>query len=355
MFSFRTTPMEDQLDRALLDGRVGCFCTPNCWDPRRERYMHEIFAERRNLVVHFHPVSSELSPNTERIEFSLDELRTLDAVVVEIQDIGTRSFGRTRDVMRLMKTLVELGDEAPAMYVADHLNPLGRVVEGTMPSPECWDDIPKVVHRHGLTLGELCNLYYSEIGAKFPLHVVSALASDSSRQLLPWTIAPASDIPGMFSSYMYVGGCLWKGTSITPSLGTPRPYEYIGAPFIKHRALDRLPSPEGILMRPCGFTPSYGPYAGESCYGYQIILTPGAEYHSLLHTLQLMRWFSERYSQFELHDDFYGMLADATLVEYIKGHISYQDVREHVKTEEQKWIRKAKRFCLYGDLPYRIK
>lgn len=355
MFSFRTTALEDQLDRALLDGKVGCFCTPNCWDPRHGRYMHEIFVRRRNLAAHFRPTSSELSPSTERIEFSPDALRSLDAVVVEVQDVGTRSFGRTRDVMRLMEALRDLGDEAPAMYVADHLNPLGRVVEGTLPSSECMEGIPKVTHRHGLTLGELCCLFYSEIGAKFPLHIISAHASDSSRQLLPWTIAPSSDIPGMFSSYMYVGGCLWKETSITPGLGTARPYEYIGAPFIRHRALDSLPAPEGVLMRPCSFTPSYGPYAGESCNGYQIILTPGTEYRSLLHTLQLMRWFSERYSQFELYEGFFGMLADPVLVKYITGHISFQEMREHMKTEEQKWIRKAKRFCLYGDLPYRIK
>ena len=29
MFSFRTTPLEDQLDRTLQEGRIGCFCTQN--------------------------------------------------------------------------------------------------------------------------------------------------------------------------------------------------------------------------------------------------------------------------------------------------------------------------------------
>ena len=37
MFSFRTTALEDQLDKALLDGRVGCFCTQNCWDTAHGR------------------------------------------------------------------------------------------------------------------------------------------------------------------------------------------------------------------------------------------------------------------------------------------------------------------------------
>lgn len=351
MFSFRTTPLEDQLDKALLDGRVGCFTTPNCWDPKRGRYVWELFKQRRNLAAQFRP-SGDKSSSSEG-QFDIDTLRHLDAVVVEIQDIGSRSFAFTRDVMRIVQTLTTLGDDAPAMYVADHLNPLGRVVEGTMPEKD--SSFPRVAHRHGLTLGELCNLYYNEIGAKFPLHIISALASDSSRQLLPWSIPPAPDITGMFSSLMFVGGCLWNGTTISPGIGTSRAYEYIGAPFIEHRPLDALPAPEGVLMRACTFVPSAGPYAGVCCRGYQIILTPGVEYHSLLHTLQLMRWFSERYSRFELKEEFSLALADPVLEDYVRGHISYQDARDHVKTQEQRWIRKARRFCLYDDFPYRIK
>ena len=41
--------------------------------------------------------------------------------------------------------------------------------------------------------------------------------------------------------------------------------------------------------------------------------------------------------------------------EYLKGSITFDIVREHVKLEEQKYIRKAKRFLLYGDAPYRMK
>ena len=85
------------------------------------------------------------------------------------------------------------------------------------------------------------------------------------------------------------------------------------------------------------------------------MLQPGAEYHSLLHTLQLMRFFLERYSQFELADGFESKIADPVLMDYLHGEITFQEVREHVKVEEQKWIRKAKRYSLYDDQPYRIK
>lgn len=354
MFSFRTTPLEEQTDKALIEGKVGCFCTQNCWDTRTGRYIWQVFQERGNLEKVFQPEDAELTPGTNHIHFDSDSLRGLNAIVVEIQDVGVRYFNYTKDVFRLMMLLMVI-DEAPALYIVDHINPSGRVVEGTMPVVDCEPFVPRVAHRHGLTLGELCNLFYAEIGAKYPLHVISALASDYNKDLLPWTIAPASDIPGMFTCDMYSGGGLWNNTNITPGIGTARPYEYFGAPFITHGPYDHLPTPEGVLTRPCSFKPSVGRYADEVCYGYQIMLTPGAQYHSFLHTLQLIRYFKDRYPQFTLMEGFKEKVADDTVMSYLEGSISFQDLKEYIKTEEQKWIRKAKRFALYDDLPYRMK
>ncbi len=258
MFSFRTTRLEDQLDKALLDGKVACFCTQNCWDTAAGRYMYDIFRERGNLVRVFTPQDAELSPDTEHILFKREDLEGLNAVVVEIQDVGARYFNYTRDVFRLMSVLLEMEKSSeedypavPSLYIVDHDNPAGRVVEGTMPVVDYEPWTPKIAHRHGMTLGELCHLYYNELGARFPLHIISARATDINRMLLPWTIPPASDIPGMFTCFMYSGGGLWNGTNITPGIGTARPYEYFGAPFIGHGALDALPAPEGARAPSC--------------------------------------------------------------------------------------------------------
>lgn len=352
MFSFRTTPLEDQLDKALLDGNVGCFCTQNCWDTARGRYMTDIFRERGNLRAVFSPGNSELTPAGSRIRVSPEQAAGLNAVVVEIQDAGARYFPYTEDVFTLMKILAAM-EEAPALYIVDHPNPAGRVVEGTMPPSD--SGTPKIAHRHGLTLGELANLYYTEIGAKFPLHIISAEATDSNKRLMPWTIAPAADIPGLFTCGMYSGGRLWTWTSVTPGTGTPRPYEYFGAPFIRHDGAAALPVEQNVMLRPCSFTPACGKYEGEVCFGYQIILEAGAEYHSLIHTLQLMRFFHDRYSSFELYPEFHENLADDVLSGYVEGRTGWTEMREHVKVEEQKWIRKAKKFILYDDAPVRMK
>ena len=75
MFSFRTTKLEDQLDKALVEGRVGCFCTQNCWDTSGDRYMWDIFRERGNLERLFRPEDAELTPGTNHIHFDSESLR----------------------------------------------------------------------------------------------------------------------------------------------------------------------------------------------------------------------------------------------------------------------------------------
>ena len=352
MFSFRTTPISEQLDKALNEGRVACFCTPGCWNAATQEYLWDVFRRRGNLVRIFGPSSPEFSPLAGRIDFDASDLEGLDAVVVEIQDVGVRYFGYTRDVMRLLSFRARMED-GPAIYIVDHINPAGRVVEGTVPVVDGDPWTPRVAHRHGLTLGELCHLHCAEIDAHFPLHVISALTSDAGRDLLPWTVAPAPDVTGLFSCDMLGGGGLWCKTSVTPGIGTPRPYEYIGAPFIGNAGIP--PSPPGVLMRPCSFVPSSGLYAGQECHGWQIILLPGAQYNSFLHSVLLMRWISERYSMFEITPALLDRICDPVITEYLKGNITYDIVQEHVKGEEQKWIRKARRFLLYEDSPYRIK
>lgn len=356
MFSFRTTSIDQQLDKSLTQGLVVCFCTPSCYDAEQGRYTWQIFSARGNLHKLVMPFEAEFetAQNHSEVTFSPQDFEGVSAVVVDIQDSGSRYFSCTRSVFSLMRALHQMGDDAPSLYVVDHLNPAGRCVEGTMPAGSKGGDFPKTCHRHGLSLGELCHLYQNEISFKSPLHIISALAQGSV-QLLPWAIPPSVDIPGLFTCDVYSGAYLWQKTNISPALGTPRPYEYFGAPFIQNTNSEPIPVPEGVLLRPCTFMASAGMYAGQVCRGYQILLLPGYEYHALSHTLQLMRYFKQNYPQFALADDFAAELGDDTLYDYVLGGQSWPEIQDYLKTEEQKWIRKARKFTLYENYPYRIK
>ena len=81
---------------------------------------------------------------------------------------------------------------------------------------------------------------------------------------------------------------------------------------------------------------------------------PGAAYHALNHALQLQRFIHDTCPEFS--DEGLGRyLEDATLLSYVEGRLDWEATREYVKAEEQKWLRKSKKFTLYGDDPYRIK
>lgn len=345
MFSFRTTPLEEQLDRSLRDGRVAVMEGPCSWDVQSGRYTSDIFRERGNLIS----ISDWNDPA---------ELRRANAIVVDEQDCGARYSEPLRAVISLMDTLnsmpISEDELGISLYIVDHPNPNGRAVEGSMPMVYEQRGVPGTVHRHGLTLGELARLYYSDIGGRYPLHVISLEAQANTRLVMPWMISPFDNMPGMFTSLMYPGMALWECTNITPGIGTTRPYEQFGAPFI-NTSDDEIPSPDGVSMRPCTFTPMQGLYAGQLCRGYQLLLLPGCQYHSLLHTVQLMRHFVERYSEFTIGADLARRVADPVIEAYLRGEISFDIVQESIKAEEQKWIRKAKRYVLYDEQPCRIK
>ena len=98
----------------------------------------------------------------------------------------------------------------------------------------------------------------------------------------------------------------------------------------------------------------YGIYSGQICFGFQLMFIPGAPYHALNHALQLLRFIHETCPEFTA-EGLNRYLEDATLMNYLQGRIGWDDTREFIKAEEQKWLRKSKKYTLYGDDPYRIK
>ena len=68
-----------------------------------------------------------------------------------------------------------------------------------------------------------------------------------------------------------------------------------------------------------------------------------------------MRHLHKVSPDFALEGEFSLKISDPVMEAYILGQISSQELVQHVKTEEQKWIRKAKKYLLYDDQPFRIK
>lgn len=407
MFSFRTTPLSEQPDIVLRSGKIAILCNQSAWHPERGEYLFETYHKKgllKRVFIPEHGLFGELQDqvkldNTdayqkmapgcefvslygsseESLTIRSEKLTDIDALIVDIQDAGARYYTFTSTLFGLFRTLKAQGINLP-VYLIDRINPMGRQVEGTILREGYSSFIGEegIPHRHGLTFGELANYFYNEINAKFPLHIISYASEAVNRELMPWSIPPSPNIPGLFTCHFYSGQCLWEGTNISEGRGTTRPFEVFGAPFMEElisfnesNGYDNWNDPEHPLHDPAvylrwhKFIPQFHKYAGETCFGFQLHPVPGRQYHALAHNLRIVRFAAQNCSGFEFRPGKYEagnektaielLAGDPMIVNYLKGDEEWETLKEEMKHEEQKWIRKAKRVMLYEEQLYRCK
>ena len=349
MFSFRTTPLLEQEDLTLRRGRIAVLDDATAWHPQYGEYLFYTLARYRNAIS-----LASLEDRT--------TLAAADAVVIEHQCTGNR-FDPFLKPLRAFFLEQNRAKKPVSVYIIDRPNPSGRAVEGCH-----YDGLP---HKHGLTLGEIANMYYSEMNATFPLHIISATANDAARELMPWTIPQPCGFSQLFSATFMSGASLLAGTNLSWGQGTTRPYEWFGAPYMKRLERGRdfawedaltwndIDSPvydKGVYMRWCSFTPDSGLYAGQECFGFQMIPNAGEpQYHSLLHTLRLIRFVAENCPEFALNERMDTLAGNEVMMQYLRGEANLDTLRDAIKTEEQKWLRKAKKYLLYDEPLFRVK
>ena len=204
----------------LRKGRLAVLCNQSAWNPETEEYLFESLCRRGNLKRIFYPGTGifgesdavspagaglysalgldgcEFVPLLTGIPIDPGTLEDIDALIVEYQDTGSRYDSMTALLHEVFRVIHHDGLSV-SVYILDRENICGRWVEGT-----ASDGIP---HRHGLTLGELANLFYSELGARFPLHIISYMVRPATQYLMPWSIPPRPDVPGLFTSNFYCG------------------------------------------------------------------------------------------------------------------------------------------------------
>lgn len=409
MFSFRTTPLEEQGDLVLRNGKLGLLCNQTAWHPESGEYLFETLSRRGNLKRVFtpeHGLFSELQDqvkldegkvygnlglkeveyvslygsNEDSLSASAEKLEDIDALIIELQDVGCRYYTYISTIFNLFKVLKDNGINLP-VYIIDRPNPAGRQVEGTMlrAGYRSFIGVEGLPHRHGLTIGELSYLLYNETGAKFPLHIISYHCSLSSKNLMPWSIPPSPNFPGFFTAYFYSGQCLWEGTNVSEGRGTTRPFELFGAPYMESLAgynrqngyrnwndRDNPLSDPGVYVRWLKFIPVFHKYSNECCYGFQLLLNPNMQYHALAHNLRIIRFLHDNCEEFAFREGKYEagndkraielLLGDKELIDYVSGDGEWAEIREHMKLEEQKWIKKAKKMLLYeNEQLFRVK
>ena len=226
-----------------------------------------------------------------------ESLRSLDALLFDVQDVGVRYATYASTCLLCLEAAAEAG---VPLVILDRPNPLGGVVEGSILDPAFASFVGAhpVPIRHGLTIGELARLAAAERGLPDPVVVP---IRDWRREVwqdetgLPW-VQPSPNLPTLDSLTLYPGTCLIEGTSVSEGRGTTRPFELVGAPWLDAHALaDELTARAlpGVAFRPAWFVPSFSKHAGVTCAGVQIHVLDRRAIRSVdlgLHLIDALRW-----------------------------------------------------------------
>lgn len=406
-------PLLSLSDKVLCEGRVALLCNQTSWDFTEGAYLFELLHKKGTLHRIFmpeHGLFAELQDQEaldsgefykclglEGVDFvslygatesslsaPLDKLTDLDAIIIDLQDVGCRYYTFISTVDKLFRSLTE-NSLTPTIYVIDRPNPAGRQVEGTYIGKEytSFIGVEGLIHRHGLTFGELCYFLHDRLSAKFPLNIIPYTLDDkyqksytlpgagTSYVKTPCSIYPSPNIPSPYTCLVYSGQCLFEGTNLSEGRGTTRPFEIFGAPFLgslhyynrtngysgwndkRHPVADK-----GAMLRMLHFIPTFHKYAGELCYGFQLHLT-GEPYHSLSHTLRILRFLRENVEDFAWREGVYEkgndriaielLAGDSLLLDYLNGKASKSELYQALAEGEEKWIKEASDYTIYSE------
>ena len=255
---------------------------------------------------------------------SVDVLKGLDAVLFDIQDAGARFYTYETTLGYFLEASAKAGIE---MIVLDRPNPItGSFVQGPVADSghESFTNYFSLPVRHGMTMGELAQMFNAERGIGAKLKVIPMdgwLRGDWYDSTgLTW-INPSPNLRSLRQATLYPGVALVEGTNVSVGRGTDTPFEWIGAPWIKARELAEYLNARaisGVRFVPVSFTPSASNYSGETCQGVSIVLLDrntldapelGVELASALHKLYLKDFKMARMDELLVNQATYDALA----------------------------------------------
>lgn len=288
--------------KEVFDGkRIGLITNPTGIDSNFHSSI-DILREKTNLVGLFSPehgVRASIQAG-EHLDTYIDEetgitvyslygktkkpskelMDKVDIMSIDIQDCGSRYYTFIYTMAYCMQACAEFDKE---FVVFDRPNPINcEVVEGNKLDVEKYRSFVgyyPIAQRHGMTMGELAQLFNHEYGIGCKLTVIPMKNyerwMDFEDTNLPWVV-PTPNLPTIATAYVYNATCIFEGTNVSEGRGTTTPFELIGAPWLNSERLARELNAyqlEGVYFRPQYFTPTFSKYAGTLCGGVYVHIT----------------------------------------------------------------------------------
>lgn len=287
------------------------------------------------------PIYSLYSETREPTEYMLKDV---DVLVFDMQDVGCRIYTFAYTMANSMVAAKRFGKK---VIVCDRPNPInGRDVAGNVLETEqaSFVGLYPMPTRHGMTLGELAQLFNDKFGIACDLSVISMEGWDRDCWLdetdTPWVL-PSPNIPTLDSATMFPGTVHFEGTQISEGRGTTRPFELIGAPYIDPakyaQRLNELNLP-GVFFRSCVFRPTFQKHGGVSCGGVQIHVTDRSSFEPVAVGVAMVKVAYELYpEEFRWKEPPYEYVYDRNPFDVIAGTSRIREVIESGGSIEDLW------------------
>lgn len=219
------------------------------------------------------------------LEPTPDMLARVDVVVVDLQDIGARTYTYVSTALR---TLRAAGRAGVPVVVLDRPDPIGgTLVQGPVLDTAfaSFVGMLPVPLRHGMTLGELLRFGNDVLAIHGALSVVPAAGWRRDDWFdatgLPW-VRPSPNMPSLESAAHYPGLVLFEATNLSVGRGTPIAFQVLAAPWLDpRRVAAALAGAPGVTITDTVVVPrapSDGKYDGVRLPALRFVVTDRATY-----------------------------------------------------------------------------
>lgn len=212
-----------------------------------------------------------------------------DVVVIDIQDIGVRSYTYISTIYNVMKECAKIGKP---IVILDRPNPLGgMVVDGNVLDEKLksFVGIIPVAYIHGCTVGELAKMineegWLGESAGKQLSCNLSIMEMQGWERWMNWEdtglqwFPTSPHVPSIESVRgIAVLGIIGELGVISIGIGTSLPFQYLGSPDFNFASFEKafnIKNHNGITFHEARYRPFYGMYNGRDCAGYLLKFYP---------------------------------------------------------------------------------
>ncbi|WP_243834800.1 DUF1343 domain-containing protein [Exiguobacterium sp. AT1b] len=285
-----------------------------------------------------------------------DMLEDVDVLVFDIQDVGTRYYTYIYTMAYAMEAAAENGIP---FVVLDRPNPQGGLrVDGPVLDPDyaSFIGLYPIPLKHGMTVGELAQLFNSEYHIQADLEVVKMKGWKRSMMYedtgLPF-VMPSPNMPTTDTVNVYPATGLFEGTNLSEGRGTTKPFQLIGAPYIQAheyaKELNDLDLP-GVAFRAASFTPTFSKHAGKLTHGVEVYVTDPTRFESTKTGIAMIQTAHDLYpDDFEfLANDFITKLTgNAYVKDMILEGASLDEILTKIEDERDAFLPIRKDYLMY--------